>query len=125
MRSTVRAYSHQGHGPRADQQAGYKSATSDSTPHLRRAAGPYKRGMKTSSPPPSLSGICGLGEATFARMGGKEEDAPIPAVPVSALVGMISFFCGIRAQMGPMGGCRVAETIIAADASRCRRASLR
>src|SRR5215510_9824203 len=31
MRSKVRAYSHQGHGPRADQQAGYISATSDST----------------------------------------------------------------------------------------------
>jgi hypothetical protein len=30
-------------------QAGYKSATSDSTPHLRRAAGPYKRGMSRSS----------------------------------------------------------------------------
>src|SRR4051794_31695630 len=27
MRSTVRAYSHQGHGPRADHQAGYISAT--------------------------------------------------------------------------------------------------
>ena len=35
----MRAYSHQGHGPRADQQAGYISATSHSTPHLRRAAG--------------------------------------------------------------------------------------
>src|SRR5215831_16992563 len=34
MRSKVRAYSHQGHGPRADQQAGYISATSDSTPSL-------------------------------------------------------------------------------------------
>src|SRR5262249_10776478 len=43
MRSKVRAYSHQGHGPRADQQAGYISATSDSTPHLRTAAGPYIR----------------------------------------------------------------------------------
>jgi hypothetical protein len=31
MRSKVRAYSHQGHDPRADQQAGYISATSDST----------------------------------------------------------------------------------------------
>ena len=34
MRSKVRAYSHQGHGPRADQQAGYISATSDSTTSL-------------------------------------------------------------------------------------------
>jgi hypothetical protein len=30
----MRAYSHQGHGPRADQQAGYISATSHSTPSL-------------------------------------------------------------------------------------------
>ena len=28
MRSNVRAHSHQGHGPRADQQAGYIEATS-------------------------------------------------------------------------------------------------
>jgi hypothetical protein len=41
MRSKVRAYSHQGHGPRADQQAGYISATSASSPPLRNAAGPY------------------------------------------------------------------------------------
>src|SRR6516165_8077213 len=34
MRSKVRAYSHQGHGPRADRQAGYISATSDSTSSL-------------------------------------------------------------------------------------------
>jgi hypothetical protein len=39
----MRAYSHQGHGPRADQQAGYISATSASTPYLRIAAGPYIR----------------------------------------------------------------------------------
>ena len=34
MRSKVRAYPHQGHGPRADQQAGYILATSDSTTSL-------------------------------------------------------------------------------------------
>ena len=28
--------------------------------------------------PPSLSGGCRLGKATFAGTGGKEEDAPIP-----------------------------------------------
>src|SRR5690349_7813404 len=44
MRSKVRAYSHQGHGPRADQQAGYISASPLPPPHLRRAAGPYIRG---------------------------------------------------------------------------------
>jgi len=30
--------------------------------------------------PPSLNGGCRLGKATFAGMGGKEEDAPKPAV---------------------------------------------
>jgi hypothetical protein len=30
--------------------------------------------------PPSLSGGCRLGKATFAGMGGKEKDAPIPAI---------------------------------------------
>src|SRR5215472_17465747 len=34
MRSKVRAYSHQGHGPRADHQAGYISATSGCTTSL-------------------------------------------------------------------------------------------
>src|SRR5215471_19229498 len=34
MRSKVRAYSHEGHGPRADREAGYISATSDSTSSL-------------------------------------------------------------------------------------------
>jgi hypothetical protein len=38
MRSKVRAYSHQGHGPRADQQAGYISATSDSTTSLAKGS---------------------------------------------------------------------------------------
>jgi hypothetical protein len=36
MRSKLRAYSHQGHGPRAEQQAGYISATSDSTTSLAK-----------------------------------------------------------------------------------------
>src|SRR5215468_10731137 len=38
MRSKVRAYSHQGHGPRAEQQAGYISATSDSTPSVAKGS---------------------------------------------------------------------------------------
>ena len=38
MRSKVRAYSHQGHGPRADHQAGYLSATSDSTTSLAKGS---------------------------------------------------------------------------------------
>jgi hypothetical protein len=38
------------------------------------------KGPEDQFPPPSLSGRCGLGEPTFAGMGGKEEDAPLPAV---------------------------------------------
>jgi hypothetical protein len=34
----VRAYSRQGHGPRAEQQAGYISATSDSTPSVAKGS---------------------------------------------------------------------------------------
>ena len=34
----MRAYSHQGHGPRAEQQAGYISATSDSTPSVAKGS---------------------------------------------------------------------------------------
>jgi hypothetical protein len=30
--------------------------------------------------PPNLNGGCRLGKPTFAGMGGKEEDAPIPAI---------------------------------------------
>jgi hypothetical protein len=42
-------------------------------------------GLEDQFRPPSLSGWCRLGEATFAGMGGKEEDAPITAVgPVSS-----------------------------------------
>jgi len=35
--------------------------------------------------PPSLNGGCRLGKATFAGMGGKEEDAPLPAVRGTAM----------------------------------------
>ena len=34
----MRAYSHQGHGPRAEQQAGYISATSDRTPSVAKGS---------------------------------------------------------------------------------------
>ena len=56
---------------------------------MLRAAGPHgclRRGAERAGmtamgheerfPSPSLSGRCRLGEATFAGMGGKEEDAP-------------------------------------------------
>jgi hypothetical protein len=37
-------------------------------------------GHEDQFPPPNPSGRCRLGEATFAGMGSKEEDAPIPVV---------------------------------------------
>ena len=41
----VRAYSHQGHGPRAEQQAGYISATSDSAPSVAKSSGSIHMGI--------------------------------------------------------------------------------
>ena len=41
-------------------------------------------GHEERFPSPSLSGRCRLGEATFTGMGGKEEDAPLPDLPVLA-----------------------------------------
>jgi hypothetical protein len=35
--------------------------------------------------PPSLNCRCRLGEPTFAGMGGKEEDAPLPVVPTTVI----------------------------------------
>jgi hypothetical protein len=40
-------------------------------------------GHEDQFPPPSLSGRCRLGEATFTGMGGKEENAPKAAVPTT------------------------------------------
>jgi hypothetical protein len=40
-------------------------------------------GQEDQFPLQSLSGRCRLGKETFAGMGGKEEDAPKPAVPLS------------------------------------------
>jgi len=37
-------------------------------------------GHEDQFPRPSLYGRCRLGEAAFAGVGGKEEDAPIPTV---------------------------------------------
>jgi hypothetical protein len=41
-------------------------------------------GHEDQFPRPSLSGRCRLGEATFAAMGRKEEDAPIADFPALA-----------------------------------------
>jgi hypothetical protein len=50
-------------------------------------------GHEDAFPPPSLSGRCRLGEATFAGMGGKEEDAPKPAVCGTAMEPLESTHC--------------------------------
>jgi hypothetical protein len=39
-------------------------------------------GHEERFPSPSLSGRCRLGEATFAGMGGKEQDAPKAVIRV-------------------------------------------
>jgi hypothetical protein len=79
----VRAYSHQGHGPRADQQAGYISATSDSTPSLAKCSRAIHKGQLERLPPPTLSARYGLREGTFAWPHGKRQGAPIPVVCVT------------------------------------------
>jgi hypothetical protein len=38
------------------------------------------QGHEDEFPPPTLSVCCRFGEATFVGLGGKEDDAPIPAV---------------------------------------------
>jgi hypothetical protein len=42
-------------------------------------------GHEDHFPPPSLSDRCRLGEATFRGIGGKEEDAPIPAIRLTTI----------------------------------------
>jgi len=44
-------------------------------------------GQEDSFSQPRLNARCRLGEPTFARMGGKEEDAPIPDLPAVAAEG--------------------------------------
>jgi hypothetical protein len=45
-------------------------------PAAPRGLGGPLRGTKTSSPPPSPNGCWWSGEATFAGMGSKEDEAP-------------------------------------------------
>jgi hypothetical protein len=57
------------------------SHLSDRSLWCRRTAG---MGHEERFPSPSLSGRCRLGEATFAGMGGKEEDAPKGVIRATA-----------------------------------------
>jgi hypothetical protein len=59
-------------------------------------------GHEDQFPRPSLSGRCRLGEATFAAMGRKEEDAPRPAVRQEQPAGSgIAVACAIRSFQAP------------------------
>ena len=42
-------------------------------------------GHEYQFPPANLSARCGFSKQTFAGMGGKEEDAPIPAVRLTMI----------------------------------------
>src|SRR5262249_13547176 len=80
MRSKVRAYSHQGHGPRAEQQAGYISATSDSTPSVANGSRSIHRGHEDQFPLPRLRVRYVLAEPTFDRTRVNGCNAPTPAI---------------------------------------------
>jgi len=45
-----------------------------------------EKGHEDQFRPPSLNGGCRLGKATFAGMGGKEEDAPIADFPATMVI---------------------------------------
>jgi len=75
MRSKVRAYSHQGHGPRAEQQ-GYISATSDSTPSVAKGSRSIHSGHHDAFLRPRRSVRCRFSQGTFARTRGNGQDAP-------------------------------------------------
>ena len=51
-----------------------EGATRSATPAMT------EKGHEDQFRPPSLSGGCRLGKATFAGMGGKEKDAPIAVI---------------------------------------------
>jgi len=53
--------------------------------HLQSLSWMAASGHEDQFRPPSLSGGCRLGKATFAGTGGKERDAPIPAVRGTAI----------------------------------------
>src|SRR5262245_48048391 len=80
MRSRVRAYSHQGHGPRAEQQAGYISATSDGTPSVAKGSRSIHEGQIERLPPPGPSARYAIRQETAAGAHGKGRNAPVTAI---------------------------------------------
>ena len=60
-----------------------------------RGRGVAEMGHEDQFRPPSLSGGCRLGKATFAGTGGKEEDAPIAEIAKAAdLIGQTTDIVG-------------------------------
>jgi hypothetical protein len=64
------------------------------------------KGHEDQFRPPSLNGGCRLGKATFAGMGGKEEDAPKPdigletiALPLDAEADAVVECCPLQAHL--------------------------
>ena len=57
-----------------------EGATRSATPAMT------EKGHEDQFRPPSLNGGCRLGKATFAGMGGKEEDAPIADFPATMVI---------------------------------------
>src|SRR5271156_873907 len=80
MRSTVRAYSHQGHGPRADQQAGYISATSDSTTSLAKGSRSIHSGHDRKTTTEKTNVRLAFKARSFAVMHADGEVAPRPVI---------------------------------------------
>ena len=75
MRSKVRAYSHQGHGQRADHQAGYISATSDSTTSLANGSRSIHVGHDEALPLDRPNAGYLIGKETAAWAPGSGRDA--------------------------------------------------
>src|SRR5215831_12959416 len=84
MRSKVRAYSHHGHGPRADHQAGYISATSDSTTSLAKGSRSIHMGQQ------------------YALSGATRDGSIVPKPAIRAKVGQAGSSYGSRL---PDGSC--------------------
>ena len=110
MRSKVRAYSHQGHGPRADRQAGYISATSDATPSLANGSRFSNRSSFVKAPFKSSARVMVLfAVSTAAATSGAVRSA-----------GIARSITGLRLITCPPAGHAIACTL-ARERHRCPR----
>ena len=74
----MRAYSHQGHGPRADQQAGYISATSHSTPSLAKGSRSIHKGHYAKFAELDAEGLLRVRKADLRALSFRPRRAPGP-----------------------------------------------